>query len=63
MINPIVVFLLIFTLASSFSTSNIHLRESHLATRTYKQACEEVRKGQICGVAFGLGEICCKKQP
>lgn len=61
MIRFLVVFILIFATVGSFPTITVHLRQSHQMKRTYKQACEEVKKGQICGVAFGLGEICCKK--
>ena len=61
MIKFLVVFILIFATVRSFSTITVHLRQCHEMKRTYKQACEEVKKGQICGVAFGLGEICCKK--
>lgn len=39
------------------------MRSVHRATRSYKEACEEIRRGQICPVAFGLGEKCCKRLP
>ena len=55
MIKFLVVFIIIFATVRSFSTITVHLRQCHEMKRTYKQACEEVKKGQICGVAFGLG--------